>query len=377
MRRKFLFLLLILATSCELIVDVDVPFDERITANSLFTPENVFSATLHRNRFILDENDFTEVHSALVILYDENQTAIDTLKETTIDGRSKYTSDQKPIAGRKYTFKASAPNYTKVEAVSYAPANVPILEASMTEIQKNGWEIEKIFKIKFNDDPLNTDYYEILILAEFEGPNAGQHYRERIQLQSTNPAVHNGEVETDENDYRSGFVFNDALLAETNELEFKSSHYLQNAIRLIVCLRTLSEDAYKYESTSQLQHETSDNPFAQPAGVYSNIENGFGIFAGYGESKYVIQPPVPVITSIEPSQGRPGDHIVILGENFNTYNSYVGFSSTNPFPVYVSPLSITKTSIEVIVPQGAVTGKILIYTNGTATASPVDFIVIN
>jgi hypothetical protein len=376
MRRKLL-LLLMLATSCELIVDVDVPFDEKVTANSLFRPDSLFSATLHLNRFILDENDFSEVHGALVILYDENQNAIDTLKESTSDGRSKYVSDQKPIVGRKYTFKAAADDFTKVEAVSYAPAPVPILHASMTEIQKNGWEIEKSFKIKFNDDPLNTDYYEIVILAEFQGPSAGQVYRERIQLQSSNPAVHNGEVETDENEYRNGFVFNDAFLAETNELEFKALYYNANAIRLIICLRTLSEEAYKYKITSQLQRETSGNPFAQPASVYNNIQNGFGIFAGYGESNYAIQPPLSVITSIEPSQGRPGDHIVLRGENFNIYNSNVGFTGTGPFPVYANPLSITKNSIELIVPQGAVTGKIFIFANGTTTASPVDFIVIN
>ena len=45
-------------------------------------------------------------------------------------------------------------------------------------------------------------------------------------------------------------------------------------------LHNISQDYYYYRRSLELYNQSSDNPFAQPVQVYSNIENGFGIFAG-------------------------------------------------------------------------------------------------
>ena len=86
---------------------------------------------------------------------------------------------------------------------------------------------------------------------------------------------------------------------------------------IIVTLRTVSEDFYNYKITGSLHDNSSDNPFAQPVNVYKNIDNGFGIFAGYRISlhHWTISER-PVITAITPLKGKPGDHIIITGENF-------------------------------------------------------------
>jgi hypothetical protein len=44
---------------------------------------------------------------------------------------------------------------------------------------------------------------------------------------------------------------------------------------------------------------TSGDPLAQPVNAYNNIQNGFGIFAGYSASVYRRTKPKPVILSIE------------------------------------------------------------------------------
>ncbi|MFT6867249.1 MAG: hypothetical protein ACJA08_002089 [Cyclobacteriaceae bacterium] len=57
-------------------------------------------------------------------------------------------------------------------------------------------------------------------------------------------------------------------------------------------IKKVSEEYYKYEQTSQLQFDIGGDPFSQPVPVFNNIENGFGIFAGYnGNSvKYYREP---------------------------------------------------------------------------------------
>ena len=45
-------------------------------------------------------------------------------------------------------------------------------------------------------------------------------------------------------------------------------------------LYNISQDYYYYRRSLELYNQTSGNPFAQPVQVFSNIQNGFGIFAG-------------------------------------------------------------------------------------------------
>ncbi len=51
-------------------------------------------------------------------------------------------------------------------------------------------------------------------------------------------------------------------------------------------LKHITEEHYLYGTTAQLQEqETAENPFSQPVQVFGNIENGLGIFAGFGKSR--------------------------------------------------------------------------------------------
>jgi hypothetical protein len=53
-------------------------------------------------------------------------------------------------------------------------------------------------------------------------------------------------------------------------------------------LNHLSESLYQYRTTSQIQENNGDNPFSEPVIVYSNITNGFGIFAGFSISRAIV-----------------------------------------------------------------------------------------
>ncbi len=53
-------------------------------------------------------------------------------------------------------------------------------------------------------------------------------------------------------------------------------------------LRTLSSDQYHYLRTLQLQEFNEGDSFSEVVPVYNNIENGFGIFAGYSSDSVVV-----------------------------------------------------------------------------------------
>ena len=65
------------------------------------------------------------------------------------------------------------------------------------------------------------------------------------------------------------------LLAQIDELETGMFP------KIVGELRTVSENYYKHYTSLALQKESKDRPFAEPVSVFSNIENGLGIFAGY------------------------------------------------------------------------------------------------
>lgn len=46
-------------------------------------------------------------------------------------------------------------------------------------------------------------------------------------------------------------------------------------------INKVSPAYYNYKETLALQSSINNNPFAEPVSVYSNIRNGYGIFAGY------------------------------------------------------------------------------------------------
>ena len=98
-------------------------------------------------------------------------------------------------------------------------------------------------------------------------------------------------------------------------------------------VRTISEDFYSYKITGSLHDNSSDNPFAQPVNVYKNIDNGFAFLPA------TVNPTSPlgkiserpVIEDITPLKGRPGDHIIITGENFGSGFDYVIFREYHIF----------------------------------------------
>jgi hypothetical protein len=192
-----------------------------------------------------------------------------------------------------------------------------------------------------------------------------------VDLESNDPLL-----EADNQGPFSGLLLKDILFDGKNVgITFVSTSGLYGESSFRLRLKTLSEDCFKYVSTNVLQQSTSGDPFAQPTNVHNNIENGYGIFAGYSESIFEYLSPKPIITGISPIQGRVGDLITITGENLpiESIYEYVQFNGT---PIFAPLRAKTKTKLEVIVPPGATSGRLTFHFGSGSVISPVDFEVI-
>jgi hypothetical protein len=363
-----------LLVSCQLIVDVDVPFEgKQVTANSLFNPDSLWSVQLNLNRSVLDTDGFEEVNDAQVIIY-EGDDVIDTLTNV---GHGHFRSDnEKPVPGKTYMLSVNAPGYGELRATSAIPFACPVTRAEAYEPGTNG---NTMIKVTLRDDDNATNYYELYagLENEYYNYNNGQmeYRRGRIPLSAKDPSI-----PSEDDRPSNSILFNDVRFnGRETELTFETSgSNLSYHGTITVTLITLSEDGYNYLRTGRLQNETSGDPFAQPVNVHNNIKNGFGIFAGYSVSVYAISQPKPVITSIEPLTGKAGDHIVITGENFVTstlsHANVMFHGGQNGINAEI--VDLTATRIETIVPEMAVTGRILVQ-GGRLTVSDSDFVIVN
>lgn len=368
---KRLFTLLVvpaLILSCELVVDVDVPFEaKQVTANAFFNPDSVWSVQLSMNRNILDDEPFQYVDNAQVIIY-EDENAIATLANV---GNGLFRSGTlAPEPEKAYILIVKVSGYTDLQARSAIPHPAPITGVDLYETSSNS----KI-KVRIKDDGSQANFYEIQVAVDFEVYNYPEdridQIRHRIQLSSDDPLIQN-----DDDDFSYDIIFRDVLFnGKEAELNFGlSGGGVAYGGGVTVILKTLSDDGYNYLRTLRLNDMTSGDPFAQPVNVYSNIHNGFGIFAGYSTSNYTHGNPRPAITSIDPPSGKSGDRVVITGDNFIPEERISVAFQSHQYTTRAQIVSISPTRIEAVVPPNAITGKVLVQ-NGKIGVSDNVFVI--
>lgn len=383
MKRFSIILVVFFICACQLVVDIDVPFDgEQLVVNSFFKPDSLWSASISLNQFILtpDSIPHKRVENATVTIYDENG-PVATLQHV---GNGSYRSQtEKPLVGKQYTIHVSAPNYAAVEAKSVIPI-AAMVESIETEFAIIENEPKEIIKVKFKDQGDTKDFYHIRLerveeYYDLENDQVISHFVPHDDVISDNPELNSQYISAD-----GGLLVKDVLFngkqAEVRMMMmygYNPSYFA--GIRIV--LRSVSEDYYNYVATKNLQHETSGNPFAQPVKVYNNVTNGFGIFAGISSSSFDHYYPHPIITDISPVSGKVGDIITITGQNFEIPNSPytpdVSFKSTNGFTVHGNVIELSDTQLKVVVPINAASGKLVVRRVGSITVSDTEFEVIN
>ena len=260
--------LIIFLYSCTKEVKIDLPKPEtKLVVNSLFTPDSLFTVMISKNIDILkDENPL--INNAKVELYADNQ-LLEVLKNTSNGFYQSLTN--KPKHNINYKVIVSATGFNQVSAYDILPSPVKIIETSLTKnagCDEEGNKMSSI-SIKFKDNPKEKNYYKIKV--------------DGFILRSNDPVI---KCEGDLDYYPCYLLFKDNLFdGKEYCLNVKFIIPSSNEYNIIIYLSSLSENYYHYQKKliRHIYNQTPDiwDGSGEPVNMYTNVDNGYGIFAGY------------------------------------------------------------------------------------------------
>ena len=311
LQRTYFLLLILTLTACqEALVDINVDdHTPSLVVGGLFAPNETMVIKLTRSVSVAESIRFRDfdVEDANVAIY-EGTTLVDQLifRDQLDDGgvpindwgayysSAGFTPDQ----GKTYSLVVDAPGFETIRATTTIPEAVAIESFNVEEVafQTINRPLTVAANLSFSDDPAEKNYYAVEVLGNVligewyddDGELVMVYDSSSVNIKATLPDKIDFEAEvdpfTDNILYLSDDAFNgerlslDLSLGLITDIELYSSFKAQ--------LKHITEEHYLYATTAQLQEqETSDNPFSQPVQVFGNIENGLGIFAGFGKSR--------------------------------------------------------------------------------------------
>ena len=292
---KKIYLVLIIALtyiSCEKVIpfegDVTIP---KLVINSIFQSDSTFKVHVSSSRSVIETDSFQNITDAVVNINDGNGNIIETLNHQE---NGFYVGQTFPQENQTYTLQVTHPNYVNITSMDSLPLSIVINSVDTSTIV----------------DPINGDRLQITM--NFEDPGSSQNFylietysiNEYLVIKNSDTSEYELDtakqymVLTDEvfqnggSPWREQGLFNDLLFNGQNkalELEIPYENLSGNeagynwsykTLGVRVYLHNISRSYYYFRTSLELYQSASGNPFAQPVQVYSNIENGFGVFAG-------------------------------------------------------------------------------------------------
>ncbi|VAW16123.1 hypothetical protein MNBD_BACTEROID03-1287 [hydrothermal vent metagenome] len=294
--KKYFIVLFVVNIGCYKEVQVDIPKQQTVpVVSSLFQPDSVIALTLSTTQPIFEDND-TEITDALVRLY-QSDDIVDTLHFKN----GSFISDLRPANGEAYKLKIDIPGFKTLLASDKMPEAPNLISASFKDSVYTDSEGEFMSQatITISDIPNRTNYYE-LRLKQIYRDSATVGFATEIYDSAAMPVIYDFESNdiVIQNEGQLGFwsftnpVFSDKLFngkVYTMKINYKSLWLLSgsNNSDLIIILRSVSKDYYTYKKslTAHIESQWSDvwDGVVEPSAMFTNIENGYGIFAGYSQ----------------------------------------------------------------------------------------------
>ena len=286
-KTKLLIFFLFLNNACSKIIEIDLNNTKALVLNSIFNPDSIFTFRISTTASLL--NNYDTINENLHFsLYEEDKLIFESVSQSSL-----FKTDLKPTSGRKYTVELKSDNFSSITASDTIPSLVPIDNAYMifpAGVDASGSYLAEA-NISFTDPINEKNYYELII---HQGQRIKNFWNTEYQ---TNDRVLMNEGDLDY--HPTTFFFSDKLFngeSYTMSIKHNVGYSLKDnkltAFPIYATLRSVSRSYYMYRKyytrhayNQQFQNEFLDFIFkGEPQNMFTNIENGYGIFAGYCES---------------------------------------------------------------------------------------------
>lgn len=316
-------------SSCETEIDFETEMmKSKITVNAFIANDSTAEVSLSRNSSINNLGSNEIVKDAEVFLYEEEELKEQlTLKEITIanpyvhymEGQPDsltnyyYLSTSKTQAGKSYRIEVKDSTGETITAGTTIPQPVQIssIDTTVDLVEMgNVIEVRINFNLRFTDPENETNFYRIGVsyLAGFQSLTINDddtiyYIQTSYREIGTNLGKDDPILSSENNDANSilfgssGNTYNIFTDKKVNGKEIEITFYLSFAmakeaknlftkdigefLQAKIQLHSISSDEYYYLSSIDNQEFNDLLPFVEPVSIYSNIENGNGIFAGY------------------------------------------------------------------------------------------------
>lgn len=286
---------LIVLVACEKDFEIDVHESKnQMVVNGLFNQSAPIQMSITESFYPYDETlDIRDLTRSEVVLF-ENGSLVDELTyfKYTNEKFGKYYSNYVPKQNSNYRIEITDPVYGRVTANSAVPSHVII---SNPKSNWTPWGEDTLNVIRFNfefvlEDPPEENYYYMTIGCPLLKPNEITGIYEIFDYQYAE--IYTADIARPELYLKNGWLFEDKIFnnnaytisGTATMYVYPCCEYSDEVIidksELYVFLENLSSEAYEFHSSYAQRLFNQNDFYSEPGLIYSNINNGIGIFGG-------------------------------------------------------------------------------------------------
>jgi hypothetical protein len=270
--RFFIFVLsLFTFASCEMIVKVDVPeVPSKLVVTSFISPQDtIWRVYVGQTEPVFSKKpSSSQLMNATIQMSDGSQTV--TFPTDNSTGYYDLNIKQAPFtiqAGKTYYLTVKTVDGRQVKAQCTIPTT--IVGITEVEITNNSNSFEPFrANIKWQDNAQENNFYRCFSYTKNYDNLAG------------------GAIESYQQNFNYSLIMQKDTEKQGSSFSWRfdatqSRGYTDGKSRFLFILLNTDEAYFRYMTTRETASYSEGNPFAEPSPVYSNVEGGLGVFAGY------------------------------------------------------------------------------------------------
>ncbi len=317
MKKALIFLCSILIFSCqEQVVELGIPgHTPFLVVNGILDTDSIISLHVSNSVGAFQQGEVNSISDANVFLYQNNEPLgemnidfnnVDTLYIMEQSGYWWDVEQSEPIyyykfntlpqVGVTYSIEVNHPNFESVSAETTVPEEIELTQLEILDNSDLSEVYTSTLNLSFFDDPNVNNYYRIRLFVHTSGSHFNEDGEEEnirkeypLVLYSNDPSFSQG-IPWDGYSFSGRRVFfsDDLFDGAQKEISFDFEYKIDSEMTdsIFLQLTSFSEEAFNYYNSM----EANDNRFfsdiaTEPVPIFTNIENGAGVFAS-GKSIY-------------------------------------------------------------------------------------------